>query len=149
VTRRWRWSPAGPESDARPFIFAVWPSAKYRSLPPGRRLCTFLARADGRMNLPPLRTVRDTPGPGVSPIPAATRPVLPCLSGNGVPKAVRDLVGELVGIGLLPTTAAEAFVRQAGPQLVGLATPAMVADALVGLKHLTRFQASRALAGQI
>ena len=98
--------------------------------------------------LPPLQTVRRsaadtnpvTPPPAASPRPAGD--FLP------LPPAARALVGELLHLGLVDTEALPAFVAAVGTRANLLTTREKAAEALIGLKVITRYVATRTLAGQ-
>ncbi len=102
-------------------------------------------------SLPPLRTVRQT----VTPPPVAsglgqTPPPRPSFGPEyaALPSAARAFVADVVAAQLLPNSAVTAFVAKLGTRVNQIPTRECTADALVGLGFLTRYQASRMLAGQ-
>ncbi len=101
-------------------------------------------------SLPALTTVRQTPRPAspsaVTPPPAPER--VAELERPGLPPAGRRFLGELVQAGLLSADALPDWFDRLGARLRDLTTRERAADALVGLHALTRYVATRALAGQ-
>ena len=100
-------------------------------------------------SLPALTTVRQAPRPA-SPTAATPPPAdrVAAVEVPGLPPAARRLVGELVHAGLLCEDALPGFFARLGPRLQELTTRERAADALVGLGALTRYVATRVLAGQ-
>jgi hypothetical protein len=101
------------------------------------------------MNLPPLRTVRDSaPAPAADagvPPPRARRSV-PGLDSAQVPPSVRSFVSELADHGLIDPDAVPGFLARTGDRLPQLTSRDRVGDALAVHGLLTRYQRDRALA---
>ena len=107
--------------------------------------------------LPALTTVRQT---AASPQSATVRPaVAPVTPGPvaervavvevpGLPPVGRRFLGELVHAGLLSADALPDFFARVGSRLGQFTTRERTADALVGFHALTRYLATRAIAGQ-
>ncbi|MGL6095898.1 MAG: protein kinase domain-containing protein [Fimbriiglobus sp.] len=102
-------------------------------------------------NLPPLRTVvrEATPPPGGAPGSGPVPPPPPPIAGLDHPRlplAAKPFLTELVANGLLSADAVTPFLVQLGDRIPHLTDRDRVADALVSVGRLTRFQATRALA---
>ena len=95
-----------------------------------------------------------TPGPVGGRTPPRPTPGLPAdrppaeVEVPGLPPAGRRFLGELVHAGLLSADALPDFFAKVGPRVHQLTTRDRAADALVGLHVLTRYVATRAVAGQ-
>lgn len=103
-------------------------------------------------SLPPLRTVKETPPPRPSVLPAVSDPtpaprVIPGLEILGTSSIARPLLMDLVQHGLVEAAAIPALLKKVGPILGQLSTRELVGEALITHGFLTRYQLSRVLAG--
>jgi len=102
-------------------------------------------------SLPALTTVRPSPRPAAA-TPAPVAPPVPqrvaAVEVPGLPPAARQFLGELLRAGLVADDALPGFFERLGPRLRELTTRERLADALVGLNVVSRYAATRALAGQ-
>lgn len=108
--------------------------------------------------LPPLRTVRtvtsappqaidSTPAPTVTPPPAAPRLVEPSLHNPNIPKPLRDLLQDLVAIGLADSASVKRFLAESLDRLPNFIHRERAAQALVHARLITGYQRDRLLAG--